>query len=239
MNNCKNCKHEVLGNFCSSCGQPVRLVRINGHYILNEIEHVLHFDKGILYTIKELLTRPGQIVREFITQDRGRLVKPILFIVLSSLIYTLVSGFFHVKNGYVVFEGTKQSAVSDIFDWIKNHYGYANIIIGMFIAFWLKIFFKRSNYNFFEILILLCFTEGVGMLLFSVFAIFEGLTKFHVMPISGIIFVLYASWAMGQFFDKQKVTGYIKAFTAYVLGMITFSFSAMIIGYTYDYFLLH
>jgi hypothetical protein len=237
MNNCKNCNKIILDNFCSSCGQAGKITRIDAHYILHEIEHVLHFDKGILFTIKELLLRPGQIIREFITENRGRLVKPILFIILSSLIYTMISHYFNIEEGYIKFEETKKTVVSTIFDWIGNHYGYANIIMGIFIAFWSNLFYKKYDYNFFEILILLCFVEGIGMLLLSAFAFLEGVTKFHLMQVSGIIFFIYATWAIGQFFDEQKTTSYLKAFAAYVLGMLTFTFSAIILGYICDYFI--
>jgi hypothetical protein len=40
--------------------------RIDGKYIIHEIEHILHFERGILYTIKELATKPGECVHKFI-----------------------------------------------------------------------------------------------------------------------------------------------------------------------------
>ena len=61
--NCKNCNTEINKNYCPNCGQPTKLKRIDGHYILSEIGSVLNFDKGILFTIRELLLRPGQSVR--------------------------------------------------------------------------------------------------------------------------------------------------------------------------------
>lgn len=70
MTNCNNCNHELTGKYCSGCGQPVQLKRIDSHYIMHEIEHVLHIEKGILFTIKELLIRPGQNIREFIKDNR-------------------------------------------------------------------------------------------------------------------------------------------------------------------------
>jgi hypothetical protein len=239
MTNCNSCNYELTGKYCSNCGKPVATKRIDGHYIIHEIEHVLHFEKGILLTIKELLIRPGQNVREFITADRSKLVKPILFIIITSLIFTLINHFFHIEEGYINFNGPKNSATISISNWIQSHYGYANIIMGVFIAAWLKLFFRKYDYNFFEILILLCFIMGVGMLIFSVFALFEGLTKLNVMKISGAISILYSTWAIGQFFDKKKATNYLKALVSYVLGMITFSISALLLGGAIDFFTKH
>lgn len=58
MTNCKNCGTDITLNFCPKCGQPAVLKRIDVHYIVHEIEHVLHFERGILYTIRELITTP-------------------------------------------------------------------------------------------------------------------------------------------------------------------------------------
>ena len=232
--NCKNCGTEINQNYCPQCGQPTKLKRIDGHYILSEIGSVLNFDKGILFTIRELFLRPGQSVNKFIADDRNRLVKPIIFIIVTSLIYSLINHFFHIEDSYVKFEDAKQSTTGSIFKWIQEHYGYANIIMGVFIAFWTKLFFRKYNYNFFEILILLCFVMGIGMLIYSFFSLFQRITDIDLMQIAGIISFLYSAWAIGQFFDKSKFLNYIKAFFSYFLGFATFSATAVLIGKLID-----
>lgn len=234
MTNCGNCKNLINENYCPNCGQPAKLKRIYRHYIIHEIEHILHFEKGILFTIRELLTNPGENVRHFISENRVRLVKPIIFIIITSLIYTLVNHFFHIEEGYVKFDETKQSATGIIFKWVQEHYGYSNIIMGVFIAFWTKIFFKKYDYNFYEILILLCFVMGMGMLIYAVFAILQGLTHFNLMQIAGFIGIAYCTWAIGQFFDKRKAVNYLKAFVSYMLGMLSFMLTGIIIGTIID-----
>ena len=114
--NCKNCDTEVIQNYCPNCGQPAQLKRINGHYITHEIEHVLHFERGILYTIRELLTNPGENVRHYISENRSRLVKPIIFIIVTSLLYSISTQFFHIEDGYVKFEDDKESTTKLIFN---------------------------------------------------------------------------------------------------------------------------
>ncbi|GAB3893183.1 DUF3667 domain-containing protein [Spirosoma agri] len=231
---CSNCQQEVTHKYCAHCGQPVALKRIDGHYIKHEIEHVLHFERGLLYTVRELLVSPGDNVRHYISENRSRLVKPIIFIIITSLLYTIINHFFHIEDGYMKLDEAKKTTTGVIFKWIQDHYGYANIIMGVFIAFWAKLFFRKYGYNFFEILILLCFVMGMAMLIFTAFAIFQGLTHLSSMQIAGIVGVGYCTWAIGQFFDKRKIANYVKALCAYVLGMITFSLAALLLGTLID-----
>lgn len=238
--NCGHCTAEITQNYCPQCGHPAKLKRIDGHYIQHEVLHVLHFEKGILYTVKELLLSPGKSVRSFIAENRSRLVKPIIFIILASLLYTVISHFFHIDEGYITVKDMQNSAVISINAWVQSHYGYANIIMGVFIALWLKVFFSKSEYNFFEILILLCFVMGMSMLIFSVFALIEGITHYKTMAFSAVLGLGYSAWAIGDFFNSgNRIGRYVKAFTAYLLGMLTFSIVIAILGLTIDMIIKH
>lgn len=232
--NCKNCTTEVNSNFCPNCGQPTSLKRIDGKYILHEVGHLLHFERGILFTIKELITNPGQNVRNYLAENRSRLVKPVIFIIVTSLIYTLCNRFFHFEDGYVKYLDNTKSTTTEIFKWVQGNYGYANILMGVFIALWTKLFFKKHEFNFFEILILLCFVMGIGMLIYSVFGITQGLIDINLMQIASIIGFVYTTWAIGHFFDKKKILSFVKAFFAYILGMLTFSLTAILLGVIID-----
>lgn len=238
--NCKNCNIEVISKFCPNCGQKAQLERINGHYIKHEIQHLFHFEKGIFYTIKELLIRPGRSVREFLTENRNRLVKPIFFIIVTSLIYTFVSNYFHIEKEYVNnLSDRKLSTTGSILKWVTDHYGYANILMGVIITFFVKLFFRKYNYNFYEILILLCFVMGIGMLIFSVFALLQGLTHNNLQGIAGISGLIYSTFAIADFFDRAKPANYIKSFFAYFLGMVIFMLLAGILGAIIDLTIKH
>lgn len=232
--NCKKCHHELNGNFCSNCGFPKQLRRIDKRYIFQEIGSVLNFDKGIFYTIKELLIRPGKTVQQFILEDRNRLVKPIVFIIICSLIYSIAQQIFHFEDGYVGHSLEERTTAASMFQWVSKNYGYSNIIMGILIAFWIKVFFKKYGYNFYEILILLCFVMGIGMLLFAIFGIADSLTDLKIIDKGFLIGILYILWAIGQFFNKKKFFNYVKAMFAYFLGMLTFSAGIILIGSLID-----
>ncbi|PCJ50579.1 MAG: hypothetical protein COA74_02025 [Gammaproteobacteria bacterium] len=231
---CNHCGSELFDKFCSNCGYPKEPNRINGRYILSELRSIIDFEKGIFYTIKELLLRPGSSVQKFISGDRNRLVKPVLFIVICSLVYTIILNLFQFEDGYVAFSLEKDSAAETIFQLITENYGYANIIIVAFVAFWIKLFFRKHNYNYFEILILVSFLMGVGMLIFSFFGIIDSWVDLEVADKGYLLGILYVSWGIGQFFDKGKIASYLKALVSYMLGMFFFMLGAMFIGLLID-----
>jgi hypothetical protein len=235
--NCKNCNAEVTQNFCPNCGQSVTLKRIDRHYISHEVQHLLHFEKGVFYTAKELLARPGSSIKEFITENRNKHMKPVPFLVLTSLLYIIIAHFFHADK--IDNEKEKllfgESSIGDIQHWIQTHYGYANIIMGIFIALCVKLLFRKYKYNLFEISILICFVMGQGMLFITLETFFVGLLNEQIyIGILMIISFAYPTWAIGQFFDKSKAFSYVKAFFAYTLGYLFFQFFIIIVGLTVD-----
>lgn len=70
--NCLNCNQEILGKFCYDCGQKTDTHRINfKHFVFHDILHgVWHFEKGILFTVKEAFIRPGKAALDYISGKR-------------------------------------------------------------------------------------------------------------------------------------------------------------------------
>ena len=75
---------------------------------------------------------------------------------------------------------------------------------------------------------------GIGMLIYSAFGIVQSLTHIKIIQVGVIVGFIYTTYAVGQFFDKRKLISYVKAFFAYLLGMITFSLVAVAIGTIID-----
>lgn len=70
--NCLNCNENIIGKFCYQCGQKSDTHRITfKHFLFHDILHgIWHFEKGILFTIKEAFIRPGQAALDYISGKR-------------------------------------------------------------------------------------------------------------------------------------------------------------------------
>lgn len=213
-----------------------KLKRINGHYISHEIQHLLHFEKGFFFTVKELLLRPGKSIREYLFEDREKYVKPILFLILSSVIFDLVIHWLHLNMAFFnidTIERLKGKLRSkEIGDWTNSHIGYAQLIMAIFIAFWIKLFYRKFKFNIYEILILLSYVLGQALMMLGTFIILADIFKSENIATIGVaIYFSYIIWAIGQFFGEKNFINYIKSLLVYILGNATYLFVLVSIAY--------
>ncbi len=235
MNTCQNCNSEISSNFCQNCGYPREPKRINRQYIIEEVRSVLNFEKGFFYTIKELFLRPGDTIRNYILGDRRKIVKPIVFLIVTSLVYTITQRLLNFEAGLIQYNVENSGEIPLVirsYEWFSANYGYANILIVIFIAFWIKMLYRKHSYNYYEIYILLCFIMGNSILLYTLLGTIESLTNYPIFQIGIILSLLYTTWAIGQFFGKRNKMNYVKGLLSYILGILSCLavFVAIIIG---------
>ncbi len=195
------------------CGYPAQVQRIGSRYLIHEVGHLLHYERGLFYTIRALLARLGDTIRNYLSEDRRRVVQPSVFIIISSLVYTLANGFFKIEEGYVQFQQTDStSTVALLFSWVQQHYGYANVLMAVFIALWLKLFFRKHSFNLFEILVMPCYIMGMYVLVLASFALMQGLVRIDIMAYAGMAATAYWVWAIGNFYNPKKWLSYVKVY---------------------------
>jgi hypothetical protein len=238
--NCKNCNELFTGSYCNTCGLPANLKRIDKHYVSHEIFHLFHFEKGFFYTVKEMIFRPGESAREFINENRSRLMKPVAFLILTALIFTLTAYLTHSDkfiNDQLNVLNKISNVYAKIINWLVIHHNYGNLVSGFFTALSCKLLYRKYKYNFFEIIIMLCFVIGLNTLLLSVGNLFFGITKSQVInSIVAIVAFVYTTWAIRQFYfnGTKKVGSYFKALFAYVFGQSLMHVFFIAVGITAD-----
>ncbi|MEZ4802086.1 MAG: DUF3667 domain-containing protein [Gelidibacter sp.] len=80
---CLNCNHALVGPYCSNCGQKADTRRITfKNFLFNDILHgTFSIERGMLYTAKQSLRRPGTAALDYIAGKR----KPYYNLFLLSL----------------------------------------------------------------------------------------------------------------------------------------------------------
>ena len=85
---CANCGAPLNGPYCQACGQKAASPNVSLHEFFHEAFHELaHVDGKIVQTLRLLLTKPGQLTREFLDGRRQRYVSPLRLYLTCSLIF--------------------------------------------------------------------------------------------------------------------------------------------------------
>lgn len=91
---CLNCESEIVGKYCHNCGQPASTHRLSfKHFLAHDLVHgIFHLDKGILFTLKHVMFRPGFMVNEYLAGKRsGHFNIATLLLLLVGLFLYVVS----------------------------------------------------------------------------------------------------------------------------------------------------
>jgi len=90
---CKNCGHQLHGEYCSHCGQEHTESAVPGHEMLREfLKDEFHFDYRIIRTIFPLLFRPGFLSSEYVAGRRVRYVPPLrTYVFISIIMFGLIA----------------------------------------------------------------------------------------------------------------------------------------------------
>lgn len=237
---CKNCEHLFQGNYCSNCGQKTNTVRLNWHYVQDELKYTfLHVNKGLLYTIKQLFTRPGDTVREFLEGKRVHHYKPILLLFVLAGINGLLMHFlpaeeFMYPQGSSA-QATKQMQQGKIFyEWLTKHYAMYELLVLPLYALCSWLAFKKFGYNYIENIIINCFATSqrlvIGMLFFPLQYLLK--SSPYLMAVSFLTMVPtlgYTVWMILQLYNKQDPGTVILRMLLFVFNLVVSFFLLLVL----------
>jgi len=84
---CKNCGHDGDGKFCNKLRPKTSCGPNKTPAVLHDVIHsYTHFDKGFLFTLKELAIHPGTLQRNFLSGHRIKNQNPFaMFIAIGTI----------------------------------------------------------------------------------------------------------------------------------------------------------
>jgi len=229
---CKNCDYTVQGTFCSQCGQKASVSKITLTNLLDQLSNsIFQVDKGFFYTMKQLFTRPGLSIREYLDGKRKRHFKPIAYLLTLSTLYLLITqlcgqntllqealagsaqGFLDIKE---------QDALPTGLLWFSKNYAYATLLLLPIFSLASYISFLGLGANYLEHFVLNSFTTGQQAIFYSVFAVLGSFIKSEVVEIIPLIIAIcYNFWVFYQFFRTRNLAGVVlRSILTYILYFI-------------------
>lgn len=145
---CKNCGSEYSGNYCNNCGQKAKVGRLTFRSVIdNWMYGLTNCDTGILFTCKELFTRPGRMMADYIRGKRVIYFQPFPMLFITAGLYGLISQIFvPAKEAEFTFLqnniGFWERFFEMLFNWAHSSMSFVAIVT-------LPIFAWAARYTFY------------------------------------------------------------------------------------------
>ena len=128
---CVNCGNDFVGNFCPHCAQKAGLSKVSWQSVLQSIAEVWGMNnRSFLYSLLQLIFRPGYFMSDYINGKRQVSFPPIKMLVLMGVISVIVDSLFkttvinQVENGAPL--------VDQFFLWLKHNPGWGGLSMTCF-----------------------------------------------------------------------------------------------------------
>ena len=233
--NCLNCANQITSKFCPKCGQKTSVHRYSlKHFIEHDLIHgIWHVDNGVIFTIKELFTRPGHSIREFVNGKRVGYFSFVTLLLLILGISHFLGEYTQVKMSDLMPESSK-GAINEIQEFTKKNPKTMLLITIPFYSIFSFLWFRKSKLNLTEHFVLNSYktvAESLIGLLFLIITIFYTNIKVLIIiySIIGLFTLIYAFWFYRQFFSAF---GYSKkSLIIRSIGIIfSYMFLSMLVG---------
>ncbi len=149
---CLNCGQPVQSRFCADCGQKTDTHRIVlRHFVLHDMLHgVWHLERGILFTIKEAIVRPGKAALDYISGKRIRYYNVFYLCLLVIGFNLLLSHFLDSISGDSSSVKTANKTSQDIVDFFDKNIKFILLGIVPILSISAFVIFRRMKLNLAE-----------------------------------------------------------------------------------------
>ena len=119
---CENCHSQVIGSFCSQCGQSVEsTLKYFWTVLLHLLDDIFSFDSRASRTLKPLLLTPGFLTNEYIQGRRVHYVPPLRLYLFVSIIFFISLKFFTIDGtDLLVHEQRMAAPIKEVSQYIKQ-----------------------------------------------------------------------------------------------------------------------
>lgn len=235
---CLNCSQPINNKYCGNCGQKASTHRYSlKHFIEHDFIHgVWHVDKGILYTIKELFTRPGHSVREYIQGKRINYFSFVTLLLLTATISSLLSHYSDLDYSSFVPDDRKEM-MNSLKELMISYFKIYLLITIPFMAFFSYLWFKKAGFNYSEHLVLNSYRTAADMVVLVVLTFFTLFFKSSTVVLNAYTLMymtfnlVYGVWFYFQFFSQSgysKISLFLRSLMIPVSFMLLQTLSGLI-----------
>ncbi len=227
---CLNCHATLQDNFCGHCGQSASTQRFSVTHIFSHdfLRTLFHFDKDFFFSLKELFTRPGHSIREYVEGKRKDHLNYISLLAILIILFLLIEGItpFHYS---ALVDSTEEKEILNTLEGVVKKYPKQFFIGAIPIyAFFSLLFFRKAKQNYAENFVLNAYKSSAFLFLNIIFlsiAIFikdASMLKIIDSTLTGIL-VGYGAWFYYQYFSpfyKNKIFLFLRSLLCALMPLI-------------------
>jgi len=214
---CKNCQTDFKGNFCSNCGQRnISNKRLKfSDIIVDFFDNVFNLHKGLFYTFWNLIIKPGEVGKDYISGKRKRFTNPVRYLIIAVAIQAFMDYWFihpelTQQPDFLQFPFLSENTNKSMAIW--NHtlaikYSFVhNLSMILIFPFSFLVIFRKLRYNFTELLTVNFYYFSTGLILTISTILIYALGFDYQLPIAIIILITmsYVIWTNMDFFKEVK-----------------------------------
>ncbi len=231
MIECNNCSNEFDGNFCPNCGQRPN----NGRIVLKDsireiLEHYFDFDTPLLKTITGLITRPGELLREYIFGKRKSYSHPFRYFILVLAVYLILLELLNF-NSIEVFSNAigaqelpnPDTVATKASNYLRDHINTFLLVYAFTLALFARLFYRKSGFYFVEYLSVSFFIVA-EYIFFSIFIVLLTLISPKFFLLNYLTALIFPVYVFVRFHEGNILVRTLKAILVSVFGWITYAF---------------
>lgn len=149
VHHCNNCGEDFTGNFCPVCSQKAGLGRIGWRSVHQGIMDIWGLGtRSLLYSIWQLLLRPGHIISDYIDGKRQVSFPPVKMLFIIAVIYSMVyywllPTIFKIQVEPVI-TPEDQVIMGDMVSWLETNYSWFALIMALLAVLPTWVMFRYS-----------------------------------------------------------------------------------------------
>ena len=133
---CNNCGSEFKGNFCPFCSQKAGMGRIGWRSVHQGIMDIWGLGtRSLLYSIWQLLWRPGHIIGDYIDGKRQVSFPPVKMLFIVAVLFSMVNYWFVPivlgVNMEPELPEEQMALLGNFSDWIQTNYSWFALIMAL------------------------------------------------------------------------------------------------------------
>ena len=239
MKKCLNCGIYSNGNYCPECGLEFEIKRLEVKTIFHDVTHgILHWENSILKTFRQMLLKPGDTAKDYISRQRKTFVKPFTYFIFIQTIYVVLfhsmnGQFFAFMNFNITTTDATQTAIEHTQHMVNSYANYLNYFMPVFFAlFFYLLYKKKTGINFAESIAISFYWVGSSMV-FGVILMLLSLIDMRIWNARILVNFAFLFFAIMQFAKGPKFKGTLKSLLTLFLANVSYGLFVLLVLYLY------